>query len=285
MFYLNESVNIEWLATKLGLTLNGQPGFELVGVSTINDPGKQCLLFSKNPIAVPEGTVVIGPSECEGGALLVSENPRLDFIRALEVLQQSIGFRVSNVHSVIPESVERGENVVIENGVVIGENTVIAHNVVIKSGTTIGSNCLIRENTTIGSDGFGFERTEDGTPVKFIHLGGVEIGNNVEIGANTSVSKGTLSNTIIEDHVKIDNLVHVAHNCRVRKGAFVIASTVLCGGVDVGENAWIAPNATISQKITLGEGSFVGLGAVVTKDVEEHQVVAGNPARKLRKTS
>jgi UDP-3-O-[3-hydroxymyristoyl] glucosamine N-acyltransferase len=124
---------------------------------------------------------------------------------------------------------------------------------------------------------------EDGTPVKFIHLGGVVIGDNVEIGSCTCIAKGTLSNTIIEDDVKIDNLVHVAHNCIIRKGAFIIASSVLCGGVDVGENTWVAPNATVTQKAHLGKNSLVGLGAVVTKNVDPDCIVAGNPAKVLRK--
>jgi UDP-3-O-[3-hydroxymyristoyl] glucosamine N-acyltransferase len=151
------------------------------------------------------------------------------------------------------------------------------------TGTHIGKNCLVRANSTIGSDGFGYERKENGDPVKFIHLGGVIIGNNVEVGSCTCIAKGTLGKTIIEDNVKIDNLVHIAHNCVIRKGAFVIATSILCGGVEIGSNAWIAPNATITQKAKVGENSIVGLGAVVTKSVDANTTVAGNPARILNK--
>ena len=82
--------------------------------------------------------------------------------------------------------------------------------------------------------------------------------------------------------MKIDNLVHVAHNCLIKDGAFIIACAELSGGVVVGKNAWIAPNSCTHQKVTIGESSLVGLGAVVTKDVPDKCVYAGNPAKKIR---
>jgi UDP-3-O-[3-hydroxymyristoyl] glucosamine N-acyltransferase len=103
----------------------------------------------------------------------------------------------------------------------------------------------------------------------------------VEIGANTAIDRGTLADTVIEDEAKIDNLVHVAHNCHIKRGAFVIATSILCGGVVVGERAWVAPNASILEQITIGDDATVGLAATVIRDVEPGAVVVGSPARPL----
>lgn len=283
MFLIESPITIEWLAKKLGLTYKKNSIIEIIGVSSFEKISLGILAFSTQNIKTISNGIVIGMEDNLSENLIISSKPRLDFIRALEIINEQVGFKQITTPPFIPSSVKLGRNVVIENGVSIGDNTIIEHNVVIATGSTIGSNCLIRANASIGSDGFGFERAEDGTPIRFIHLGGVEIGNNVEIGANTCIAKGTLGNTVLEDNVKVDNLVHISHNCHVQKGAFIIASSVLCGGVTVGENVWVAPNATVSQKLSLGEKSIIGLGAVVTKSVENKTVVAGNPARILRK--
>lgn len=211
------------------------------------------------------------------------ENPRLDFIRALNYLDSEIGFSHFDFPSQVHPSVQIGQNVVIENGCQIAEGVILEHNVVIHKGTTIGKNSRIRANSSIGGDGFGFERYgEEEMPIRFPHLAGVEIGENVEIGSNTCVARGVLSNTIIENFVKIDNLVHIAHNCHIEEGAFIIACSEISGGVRVGKNAWIAPNSCTMQKVTIGNHSIIGLGAVVTKDVPENCIYAGNPAKLLR---
>jgi UDP-3-O-[3-hydroxymyristoyl] glucosamine N-acyltransferase len=282
MFKSIEKFSASWLAEKLNLDIKSNSSNQLLGVNSLDANSKDCLVFSTGD-ATSESNVVIGKLSNQSTNLIVSESPRLDFIRAILIIDTEIGFKRDSKSPIIHSSAQIGRNVVIENGVSIGKNTIIEPNSVIFSGTVIGDNCFIRANSTIGSDGFGFERDNSGKPIKFVHLGGVVIGNNVEIGANTCIAKGTLGNTIIEDNVKIDNLVHVAHNCIIRDGAFIIASSVLCGGVEVKSNAWVAPNATISQKLTIGNNAVVGLSAVVTKSVESRTVVAGNPAKVLRK--
>ena len=226
----------------------------------------------------------VNPDEKDAkiGGYILSSNPRLDFIRALNFLSESIGFATWDKPAQVHPTAVIGQNVVIEAGCVIEANAIIEHNVVLHAGTRIGNNSRIRSCSSIGGDGFGYERLEDGTPLHFPHLGGVFIGNNVEIGACTTVARGTLSDTVIEDNVKIDNLVHVAHNCLIQRGAFIIACAELSGGVVVGRNAWVAPNSCTHQKVNIGDGSIVGLGAVVTKDVPPNSVYAGNPAKKIR---
>ncbi|MDB9753524.1 hypothetical protein OAB29_05160 [Oceanospirillaceae bacterium] len=287
-YRLKGTICVSELTSQLGLTFKGRDA-DVLGVSTFDDQCFGFLVFSKNAGKSSEGSVVVEPVSSESDTKsdinytsIVSENPRLDFIRLLNILSSEIGFSTYEFESKIDKSAILGPNVVIEAGCIIGENVIIEANSVIHSGTTIGSNTRIRSCSSIGGDGFGFERLSDGMPVRFPHLGGVDIGENVEIGSCTAIARGTLSNTTIDSYVKIDNLVHIAHNVHVKKGAFIIACAEVSGGVEVGENAWLAPNSCTHQKIKIGNGAIVGLGAVVTKDVPSNTVFAGNPARKLK---
>ena len=285
-YKLDRSIYLSELCDVLNLEFKGLD-IEIFGVSQSNEVSTNELSFSYDGSQVSDGSAFIvgyepiSTKKCKFG-YVVSKNPRLDFIRTLNYLNINNKFSTWDFDAIIHPSVIIGENVVIERGCVIGENSIIEHNVVIQSGTRIGKECRIRVSAFLGGDGFGFERDESGVAVRFPHIGGLLLGDNVEVGAGCSIAKGSLSDTIVESHVKIDNLVHIAHNCIVKRGVIITACAELSGGVIVGENAWLAPNSCINQKISIGAEAIVGLGAVVTKNVDPRSVVAGNPARKLR---
>lgn len=172
-----------------------------------------------------------------------------------------------------------GANAYIGRGVVVGARSWIGPNAVLLEGTRIGSDSSVGPGTVIGHVGFGYSRDTDGSPIAIPHSGGVVIGDNVDIGANTCIDRGTMSDTVIEDQVKIDNLVHIAHNCVIGEAAYVIATAIVGGSVKVGPRAWIAPNASIRQKVQIGADAIVGLGACVVRDVREESTVMGNPAK------
>lgn len=174
-----------------------------------------------------------------------------------------------------------GAHAYIGDGVIIGDDCIIGPNTVVNV-TRMGDRTAIGPNCTIGHVGFGYVREDDGTPQLLPHLGGVVIGNDVEIGANTCVDRGTMSDTIIENHAKIDNLVHVAHNCHIKEAAFVIAGTSLCGSVVVGPRAWMAPNSTAIEGVTIGADAVIGLGAVVIRNIPDGATAVGNPAKLLQ---
>jgi UDP-3-O-[3-hydroxymyristoyl] glucosamine N-acyltransferase len=138
---------------------------------------------------------------------------------------------------------------------------------------------IIHAGTVIGADGFGYERNEDGTFEKFPHLGGVVIEDDVEIGANACIDRGTLAPTRIREGAKIDNLVHIAHNVDVGRHAAVIAHAMIGGGTRIGDYGWVAPCACLRDGIVIGTRSTVGLGAVVTKSIGDDATVMGAPAR------
>jgi len=178
--------------------------------------------------------------------------------------------------ALIAPGVVFGPGVTIGRRCIVGPNSVLAH-------VTIGDDSRIGSNCSIGGDGFGFEvDSETGAVTKFPHFGRVTIGKNVEIFSNVCIARGSLRDTVIEDHVKIDNLVHVAHNCTIRRGAFLIANSMIGGSTIIGEGAWIAPSTSVLNGIVVGDRAMTGMGAVVTKAVGTNEIVAGVPARKLR---
>lgn len=163
----------------------------------------------------------------------------------------------------------------------IGEGTVIYGHVYIYQNVQIGRNVTIHAGTVLGADGFGYNRNEAGELEKFPHVGGIVIEDDVEIGSNTCVDRGTLGNTVIRQGAKIDNLVHISHNVVIGRHSTVIAHAMIGGSTRIADYAWIAPSACLSDDISIGGHAVVGFGAVVVKDVPDNVTVMGVPARTL----
>ena len=170
----------------------------------------------------------------------------------------------------------------IEDGVIIGKNSVIESFVKIKEGTTIGDDCIIKSGTSIGHSGFGFERNTENIPLEFPQLGRVFIGNNVQIGANNTVARGSLNNTIINDNVKIDDHCHIAHNVSIGQNAIICPYVDILGSVEIEDNCYLAPNAVILNGVKIGRHAFIGSKSYVEKDVPSGVLVFGT-RQKLRK--
>ena len=165
----------------------------------------------------------------------------------------------------------------------IGEGTIVSPFVRIYDDVTIGKECFIKEGAVIGGAGFGFERDEEGNRFRFPQIGGVKIGDYVEIGGNTCVDRGALSDTILENYVKVDNLCHIAHNAHIHENAVVVACAEVSGSCVVGENTWIGPNACIRDQRNVGSNTMIGMGSVVVKHIGDNEVWAGNPAKEFKK--
>lgn len=171
-----------------------------------------------------------------------------------------------------------GARVELADDVEIGPNTCVA-NTRIGPGVRIGCNC------SIGLAGFGYARDEHGQWLRFPHIGGVRIEAEVEIGSNTCIDRGSIGDTVIRRGAKIDNLVHVAHNCDIGESALLIANCMIGGSTIIGANTWVAPSSAINNKLTVGEHVTVGTGAIVIRDVDAGSTVVGNPAKSLHKPS
>lgn len=277
--------------------------YKLTSVSTATSPRSNSLIFITiltNEIeakvrAVKECVIIVDKKfdnlKIDNNNIVFTDRPRKEFARALEFIMNKV--KVVNKFSIcdggyyIGQNVTIGSGTIIEPFVVIGDDTSIGENCIIRTGVkikgncTIGDRCIIRENSVIGSDGFGFEQDDGGVTYRLPHLGGVKIGNNVEIGALTSIAQGTINPTIIDDYVKIDDNVFIAHNCFIGKGTFVIANAEVSGSVKIGKSSWIGPGVSIRNGITIGDNVLIGIGSVVVKDIENDVTCLGNPAKNI----
>jgi len=226
------------------------------------------------------------PSGCN---LILVRNPRRAFLEVLSNFftkphKHTISQKASiHDNAILGENVGIGANVVIEANCSIGENTLIDHNTVIKENTIIGKNVVIGSNNTIGGAGYGYEKNNTGEYEFIPHLGNVVIKDYVEIGNNTCIDRAVLGSTILEEHVKVDNLVHIAHGVHAGRNSMIIANSMIAGSVSIGEGAWIAPSASVLNQKSIGTKAIIGMGAVVLKDVPDNSVFVGNPAKKLEK--
>ncbi len=149
----------------------------------------------------------------------------------------------------------------------------------------IGKNCLIKPSAVIGEEAFSYQRNEKGILEQVAQIGGVKIGDNVEIGSFTVIERGILTDTCIGSNVKIVDLVHIGHNSVIGERTQIVTGAVLAGGVIIGKNCFIGINASIKQRIKIGDNVFIGMGAVVVKDVSPGTTVIGNPARPLTRSA
>jgi UDP-3-O-[3-hydroxymyristoyl] glucosamine N-acyltransferase len=185
-------------------------------------------------------------------------------------------------HVHIGDEVEIGAHVVIEDGVAIGERTVIESGAVIRSGTVIGKRCRIGSGAVIGSEGFGFiER--NGRYRHLYHLGNVIIGDDVEVGANTCVDRGLLGATVIEDGVKIDNLVHIAHNVVIGEHTAIAAQAGIAGSTHVGKRNRIGGQAGLTGHISTCDDVTIGAQSGVSKSITQPGEYSGTPAVPLQR--
>lgn len=213
-------------------------------------------------------------------------NPKQAIICIIEKLfQRDISYEIHPTAIIHPESTIHPKTHIGPNTYIgkchIGEGSIIRGNCFIDDNTFVGKNVLVHPGAVIGSDGFGFSRTNDGRFAKFPHVGGVIIEDNVEVGANTCIDRGTLGNTIIGQGTKIDNLVHIAHNVVIGKHVAVIANAMIAGSTEVGDYSWISPSVSIKDVVKIGKNVTIGLGASVLRSVNDNEVWIGNPAEPI----
>lgn len=196
----------------------------------------------------------------------------------------SVGPHVSiGPRTVLGNGCQIGSGCAIGDGVVIGDESILHPNVTIYDGVRIGSRALLHSGCVLGADGFGFAFTSDHYE-KFPQIGTVEIGDDVELGANTCVDRAALGVTRIGDGVKVDNMVHIAHNCQIGRHVVIAAQTGFSGGVVIGDYAIVGGQVGVGDKARIESKAVIGSGAgiLTSKIVRAGQPVWGTPARPLR---
>jgi len=189
--------------------------------------------------------------------------------------------------SVIEEGAVLGDGVVVSSharvgrGSRVGARTLIHAHVTLYPGTELGRDCIIHSGCRLGADGFGYVFT-GGRHEKVPQVGGCRIGDEVEIGANSTVDRGSIGDTVVGSGSKIDNLVHIGHNVRIGERVIVVAQVGVSGSTTVGEGVVLGGQAGIGGHLSIGPGARVGAQAGVTADVPAGQTVSGYPARPHR---
>lgn len=270
------------------------------GTITFLVPERKFTYYESNFVGRNIQLIVIGKEEnsnkCFNSVIRV-EDPRKAFFAVLEkFFDQSDDESVTGItanpdvyrrnsyvsdKAVIGKNVKIGVGCVIEGNVIIGDNTEIHHNVVIRNRTRIGANCTIFSGTIIGERGFNYTINEDCSKHMLKHYGGVVIEDDVHIGDNCCIIQGAIDDTVIKRGVKINTMVHIAHNDVIGQNTIITAPTHVCGSVTIGANCHVG-STIIRNQVSIGDNAFLGLGSVVVKDVQSGGVVVGNPARSMK---
>jgi len=288
---------------KLGVSFQTEgSGGKIQGASPIGEATERELAFcwysgekGASYVGKSKAGVILCKSEMQGRVhpkdrqlLVFTENPRLTFVRVVNEMQGRKRLQGISPRAVISDSSKVGQGcyigdyVVIGDGCSVGDNSIIYDRVSLVQNCITGRDCLIQSGASLGSDGFAFERYETGQLEKFPHKGYVKLGNGVEIYANCSVARGSLSDTVIGDGTKLDALVHIAHNVVVGKNCELTAGTVIGGSTTVGDTTWTGLNSTLKNGIKVGRNVIVASGASVIHDVPDGDIVAGVPARSIK---
>ena len=310
-------MKISELARLLGGTLHGEADREVQEVAGLETAGRRELTFAEDAkslelAAASQAGCVLVPADCSlpGRATIGVENPKLAFVRAAQALCPPPKFppgvhptAVVAADAHLAEDVAVSPCVVIESGVEVGQGTYLGAGVYLGQGARVGAQCtlyprvcvypearignrvILHSGVVVGSDGFGYVFAEDHYE-KFPQRGSVVIEDDVEIGANATVDRGALDETRICRGTKIDNLVHVGHNCQIGEDVIIAAQTGLSGSIVIENGAVLGGQVGIGEHATIGEGVMLGgQGGVLPNKVLRGKGVAfwGTPAQPLRR--
>ena len=286
------------LAIKFGCELKGNPETVVSAIASLSSASAGDISFLANKkykqqlIDTNATAVILRETDLEHCSVdaLICDNPYATYARIAQLLypiKSTTGIHPSAVVNVeLPNTVSVGANAVIESGVQLGENvsigancfvgentsigagTILDANVTIRHEVLIGKDCYFHPGVVIGGDGFGQAPDVDGY-VKIPQIGRVIIGNAVEIGANTTVDRGTLDDTVIEDGVKLDNLIQVAHNVHIGAHTVIAATVGISGSTKIGKRCMIGGRAGFVGHIEICDDVIINSSTVVTSNITE----------------
>jgi len=301
------------IADQINGTVIGNKDVDITNISKIEEGSKGSLTFLANPkyteyIYSTNASAAIVSNDFKATekiqiTLIKVKDPYSSFTTILELFNKNQSDRkgisdltVIDKSSKISDSAFIGsfstvgknsiiaDNCIIENQVFIGDNVKIGEGSMIYPGvkilddTKIGKNCIIHSSCSIGSDGFGFAPNDDGSYKKIPQTGNVIIGDNVEIGSNSTIDRATLGSTIISNGVKLDNQIQIAHNVEIGENTAIAAQSGIAGSTKIGKNCMIGGQVGIIGHLKIGDNVKIQAQAGVTSDVESNARITGTPA-------
>lgn len=292
------AIHLGQIVQALGGQLHGDKDTQILGLASLKLATASDISFVSNPKYEQQlsqsqaGCVIVSPrleqAALKRGACIVAEQPYLYFALLTQLWKQhhrpkSTGHihpsSVIDPTASIDSSAVIGPLCVVERHARIGAHTVLNSRVTIGENCVVGEHCILHSGVVIGADGFGFapKFDEDGQKswIKIEQLGAVQIGNHVEIGANTCVDRGALQDTVIEEGVKLDNLIQIGHNVRIGKHTAIAASTAVAGSAEIGAYCTIGGSVSIAGHLTLADHVEISGASVVTHSVHKPGVYTG----------
>lgn len=281
----------------LGGHLHGDPLLQITGLASLKQATSSDVSFVSNTkyeqelAASQAACVIVSPHLVvlaeKRGAYIVTEQPYVYFALLTQFWKQQLspkntGFvhpsAIIDVAAVVDKTAQIGALCVVDAGARVGANTVLKSRVTVGENCIVGKNCILHSGVVIGADGFGFAPQKSATGltwVKIEQLGAVVIGNDVEIGANTCVDRGALHDTVIEDGVKLDNLIQIGHNVRIGKHTVIAAATAVAGSTEIGAYCMIGGCVSIAGHLTIAPHTEISGASVVTHSIRKAGTYTG----------
>jgi len=276
------SLRLGDIAEALGARLHGDAELRIARLAPLETAGPDALSFLSNPryqqqlMASGAACVIVAPALADmarqRGPCLVADNPYACFARATQLWKRHIAAALpAGIHptavvspdAVVHATARIGPLCVLERGAEVGAGTVLHARVTLGEGCRIGARGIVHSGVVIGADGFGFAQ-EDGAWIKIEQLGAVRIGDDVEIGANSCIDRGALDDTVIEDGVKIDNLVQIGHNVHIGQGSAMAGCVGVAGSARIGARCTFGGGAIVLGHLSVADDVHVSAATVVT---------------------
>lgn len=282
------SLTLAQIVAELGGELEGSPAVVVTRLAPLESADASALSFLSHPkyqsqlASSAAACVLVAPTLREvarsRGACIVTEQPYLYFARLTQWWRrlQRGGEEGPSIHpsavvdacAQVHPSARIGPLCVVERGAVVGADTVLRARVTVGEDCYIGQRCLVHSGAVIGADGFGF--AQDGERwVKIEQLGAVRIGDDVEIGANTCIDRGALQDTVLEDGVKLDNLIQIGHNVRVGRNTAMAGCVGVAGSAVIGAHCTLGGGAIVLGHLQIADGVHISAASVVTRSIRK----------------
>ena len=296
-----KSFKLSQLATLLGAELEGDPDKEVIGINSLAEASDSEVSFLAREAYIPQlasskaGAVIcdLETSKLFNGNKIICSNPYLIYANCTKLFKENPTTQegISKLASIdssssvsdsaaISSFVSISADAVIEDDVIlmpgvfvgkgsrVGKGSIIHANVSLYDSVELGKDCIIHSGAVIGSDGLGFAK-ENNEWVKIEHLGRVLIGNNVEIGSNSTVDRGSIGDTVIGENVKIDNQVHIAHNVVIGSGTAIAGNSAIAGSTKIGKNCTLAGCSAVVDNIEITDEVHITAMTLITKSIKE----------------